>query len=86
MRAARFDRIAFDRLLGRPGAAGIRIYLGMQPGGEWTYVLVATDEEGKDILRDVGDETGTGVEEQAYPCPPDCDCSSPLNGDCPPPE
>lgn len=89
MRAARFDRIAFDRLLSRPGGAGIRIYLGMQSGGEWTYVMVATDQDGKDILGEVGDETGnagTGVEEQAWPCPPDCDCTSPLNGDCPPPE
>ncbi|MBK6496067.1 MAG: hypothetical protein IPO52_13630 [Gemmatimonadetes bacterium] len=89
MRAARFDRIAFDRLLSRPGVAGIRIYLAMQSGGEWTYVMVATDGNGKDILGDVGDVTGTagtGVEEQAYPCPPYCDCSSPLNGDCPPDE
>ncbi len=89
MRAARFDRVAFDRLLTRAGVEGIRIYLGMQPGGEWTYVMVATDENGKDIVGDVADDTGTagtGVGEQAYPCPPDCDCSSPLNGDCPPPE
>lgn len=89
MRAARFDRIAFDRLLAQPGVAGIRIYLGMHPSGEWTYVMVGTSADGEDLIKAPGSEDaggGTGVEEQAWPCPPDCDCASPLNGDCPPPE
>jgi len=89
MRAARFDRIAFDRLLAQPGVAGIRIYLGMQPNGEWTYVMVGTSADGKDLIKAPGSvdaADGTGIEEQSYPCPPECDCSSPLNGECPPSE
>lgn len=83
-----FDRAAFDRLLAQQGVAGIRIYLGEKDDGSWTYVMVATTGDGKDIIpalsKNLESGEGTGIEEEAIPCPPLCDCESPLNGECPP--
>ncbi len=81
LNAGQFDRIAFDTLLGQPGCAGIRIYLGLKPDdgntGEsrWTFVLVGTDANGDDMLAN-----GGGTEEQPLPCPPFCSQSNSLNG------
>lgn len=89
LKGGMFPRASFERLLRDPDAAGIRIYLAEKPGGAWTFVMVATTKEGKDIIRKEGAqrevEEGTGLEEEATPCPTWCDCESPLNGECPPP-
>jgi len=56
IKAGRFDRIAFDKLLAQPGCTGIRIYLGMKTRDQtkdpslWTLVLVGTDEQGNDMV------------------------------------
>ena len=89
LKGGMFPRASFERLLRDPEAAGIRIYLAEKPDGSWTFVMVATTKEGKDIVRKEGarsaEENGTGYEEEGWPCPSSCDCESPLNGECPPP-
>lgn len=89
LKGGMFPRASFERLLRAPQAAGIRIYLAEKPDGAWTFVMVATTAEGKDIIRKEGAqraaEDGTGYEEESLPCPSWCDCESPLNGECPPP-
>jgi hypothetical protein len=85
IRGARFETVAFTNLLAQPGCAGIRIYLGMNDDMSWTYVMVAVDAKGSDIIsanaRANGQNAdGSGLEEMPPPCPPDCDVSSPLNG------
>ncbi len=67
-----FPRDVLDRLLAVKGMTGIRIYAAEAAEGQ-TVVLVATDAEGRDLV------TGY-LAEQAYPCPPKCDRSSPLQG------
>ncbi|MEI2720093.1 MAG: hypothetical protein V9E87_08100 [Gemmatimonadales bacterium] len=89
LKGVMFPRASFERLLRDPEAAGIRTYLAEKPDGSWTFVMVATTADGKDIIRKgeareaSGD--GTGYEEEGWPCPSMCDCESPLNGECPPP-
>lgn len=89
LKGGMFPRASFERLLRDPEAAGIRIYLAEKPDGAWTYVMVATNADGKDIIRKAGAQSaegeGTGYEEEMEPCPVLCDCESPLNGECPPP-
>lgn len=89
LKGGMFPRASFERLLRDPEAAGIRIYLAEKPDGAWTFVMVATTAEGKDVIRKEGARSeegeGTGYEEEMEPCPVFCDCESPLNGECPPP-
>jgi hypothetical protein len=85
IKAARFDRAACDRLLAHPEAAGIRIYLGEKADGSWTYVMVATAKDGRDLVPAVGaTDQQAGLAEEADPCPPDCDPTSPLSQGSPP--
>ncbi len=85
IKTARFERAAFDRLLAQPDAAGIRIYLGEKADGSWTYVMVATAKDGRDLIATVGDtDQQVGLAEEAEPCPPDCDPTSPLSQGSPP--
>ena len=91
LNGGRFDRIAFDNLLGQPGCAGIRIYMGMDlPGSNtnpslWTFVLVGTDAAGNDMvsaggaMTAGGTSTGGGTEQNPFQCPPFCGTPSPLN-------
>ncbi len=80
MKAARFERAACDRLLAHPEAAGIRIYLGEKLDGSWTYVMVATAADGRDLIPTDGDaDQHPGLAEEAHLCPPDCDPDSPLS-------
>jgi hypothetical protein len=95
---ARFDRIAFDNLLAVPNCAGIRIYMGLhlqsevKPGEPlWTYVMIATDPDGNDIIPTTGaagnagavraadDDSDGDPEQNPYPCPPYCGIDDPLN-------
>lgn len=80
IKAARFERAACDRLLAHPEAAGVRIYLGEKLDGSWTYVMVATAADGRDLIptgRDL--DQHAGLAEESDPCPPDCDPNSPLS-------
>lgn len=80
MKAGRFERAACDRLLAHPEAAGIRIYLGEKPDGSWTYVMVATAADGRDLIpTDRDADQHAGLAEEAHLCPPDCDPNSPLS-------
>jgi hypothetical protein len=94
-KAGRFDRIAFDTLLGNPECAGIRIYMGMSlPGATenpslWNFVMIGTDAEGNDITGsgtasrgadgDAGEADGD-PQEMSTVCPPYCSLTGPLNG------
>ena len=66
-----FHREILDAMLAQPGAAGIRIYMGRSAEGTATPVVVAFDGVGKDLLGVIAEE--------AAPCPPFCDVSSPLH-------
>lgn len=85
-KCARFERGAFDRLLDQPGAVGIKIYMGEKKDGAWTFVMVAVDKENRDMVgknaTGLYAEEGGDIEDQADPCPPDCDDESPLDDDC----
>ncbi len=85
IKGARFETIALANLLAQPGCAGIRIYLGMKDDMSWTYVMVAVDAQGADIIpanarADGQNADGSGLENLPPPCPPFCDVLSPLNG------
>ena len=77
-----FNRNIFDELLAQPGAAGIRIYYGMDSGMAVHAILVAVDSTGNDILPSsttttTSTDSGT-IGEVGQTCPPNC-VSSPLN-------
>ncbi|MGC4038369.1 MAG: hypothetical protein QM764_20565 [Chitinophagaceae bacterium] len=68
-----FDRDAFDVILGRTGAKGIRIYLGMDPSYQVRAIAVATDNSGHDILPAAGTPASAGyIVEVGVKCPPQC--------------
>jgi hypothetical protein len=84
-----FNREIFDSLLAQPGAAGIRIYYGMDTNMSIHAILVAVDSNNKDILpptstgstlaTNTGASTDSGtIGELGTTCPPNCS-SSPLN-------
>ena len=79
-----FNRDIFDDLLAQPGAAGIRIYYGMDSTMAIHSILVAVDSTGNDILSATSNSTTTTttdseiIGEQGRLCPPYC-VSSPLN-------
>ena len=78
-----FNRDIFDALLAQPGAAGIRIYYGMDTGMAVHAILVAVDSNGNDILPATSTSTSTTndsgtIGEQGQTCPPYC-VPSPLN-------
>lgn len=66
-----FHREILDAMLAQPDAAGIRIYMGRSKDGTATPVVVAFDGSGRDLLGVIAEE--------AAPCPPFCDVSSPLH-------
>ena len=76
-----FNRDIFDALLAQPGAAGIRIYYGMDTTMTIHPIVVAVNSNGDDILptstTSTTNDSGT-IGEQSQPCPPSC-ISSPLN-------
>ncbi len=80
-----------NELLNKPGVVGLRIYYGMDIDGDGKrdkgFVLVATDEEGNDIIP----SAQSMLEKDSAPskdilitdtfCPYDCPKSNPLNSD-----
>ena len=72
-----FNRDIFDALLAQPGAAGIRIYHGMDSTLTIHSILVAVNSNNEDILpatttsTSTTDDGGT-IGESGQPCPPVC--------------
>src|SRR6476469_3651883 len=77
-----FNRDIFDALLAQPGAAGIRVYYGMDSSMAVHSILVAVDSTGNDILpatntsASTTNDSGT-IGEVGQTCPPNC-VTSPL--------
>ncbi|MEJ0106063.1 MAG: hypothetical protein WDO19_27470 [Bacteroidota bacterium] len=63
-------------LLGRAAAKGLRFYFGMDPGLQVSIIVVATDEDGMDILPAEGTAAnppgGGYLLEYGIKCPPTC--------------
>lgn len=77
-----FNRDAFDTLLAKTGAAGLRIYYGMDETLKVHAIVVAVNEENEDILPSDSLTTLEGdddVFEQGQRCPNLCPPTSPLN-------
>jgi hypothetical protein len=69
-------------LLDTTGAAGMRIYYGMDENYNVHALLVAVDEEANDILPEENPSITTDpivIIEQGIRCPPTCPDNSPLN-------
>lgn len=78
-----FNLTDINALVQQTGAAGIRVYYGMREDLSVHAILVAVDQDGKDIVRmgppGNGEDDGEIVED-AQRCPPTCTMpSSPLN-------
>lgn len=68
-----FEKQKVLNVLNGAGAAGLRVYLGQDAGGEIELVLVGVDAGGNDL-------TANDMLDRGFPCPP---CGSPndLNHD-----
>lgn len=64
VRAQSLDRSGVDALLAQPGAAGIRIHHARSADGGDTFVLYATDKDGRDLTQAAVNRTMN--------CPPTC--------------
>jgi hypothetical protein len=73
-----FDRAPFDTILALPEAKGIRIYPSMSEDLKVRFIIVATDEDGKDILPAAG-SSEERIIERGIRCPDICPANSPLN-------
>ena len=69
---------------------GCRVYFGIQGQeagiGILRFMIVPMDKHGKDILHKhpdeiTADEDGSTVYDFTRPCPTQCDCDSPMNGE-----
>lgn len=77
-----FNLSDVNAMLAVSGAAGLRIYYGMDENYMVHAVLVAFDEEGNDILPAENSNFTEDAElilEQGIRCPPTCPDPSPLN-------
>jgi len=77
-----FDREPFDVLLAKAGCAGLRIYYGMSEDLKVHAIIVATDENGHDILpssNSLIEEPGDDIAERGIRCPDLCPSASVLN-------
>lgn len=81
-----FERAPFDTLLAKENCEGLRIYYGMTEDFKIHAIIVATNENGNDILPDENSarvttsETEDGdIVELSTRCPDICPESSPLN-------
>jgi len=77
-----FNLADINEMLEVSGAAGLRVYYGMDENYNVHAILVAVDENGDDILPEesssLTDENGL-IMEQGLRCPPSCPNDSPLN-------
>lgn len=81
-----FEKQSVLNMLNVEGAAKIRIYYGQKENGEICAILVAADEEGKDILPEqnksdnqANEDEEAYILEDSYRCPYLCPPESPLN-------
>lgn len=78
-----FDRAAIEALLAQPGCVGLRIYGGLETDMTLHAVVVAYDENNRDILPSADSEADPEEEdvilENSIRCPPVCPEESPLN-------
>jgi hypothetical protein len=76
-----FDRSAFDVLLAKPSCASIRIYYGMDAAMKIHAIIVAADENDRDILplNATGSDEEEDILDRANRCPDLCPPESPLN-------
>jgi hypothetical protein len=76
-----FDRAAFEALLGESGAAGLRIYYGMDENLKIHTIIVAVNENNEDILPPLNLSLTEGEEyivENGTRCPELCPTASAL--------
>ena len=78
-----FSRAPFDTLLAKSGCEGLRIYYGMSEDLKIHAIIVATDENGNDILPEETESVNLGEEDDIFErgnrCPDICPDDSPLN-------
>lgn len=74
-----FDRAAFDALLNKSEAAGLRVYYGMDEYLKIHVIIVATDANGEDIVPASLTDEGEDIIENGNRCPTICPAPSPLN-------
>ena len=70
-RGGHLPREVIDQVLAQPGCTGLRFYYGTKSDGSMTLVFVGIDEQERDMA-------DGSIVEDAYPCPPFCDATSPL--------
>lgn len=78
----KFDKFIFEKLLAKPGCAGIRIYYGMDIDLKVHPIVVAVNEKDEDILPDSGSVStleDDDMGDDALRCPPWCPPPSSLN-------
>ncbi len=89
-----FNRDAIGAILNKPGATGLRVYLGLNAKKEVCFVLVPVTEKGKDITERLAMDHNTWIPgitsaragypddaeaiERGQRCPHMCDLESPL--------
>lgn len=66
------DGAFIKEILDQPGARSLRIYLAATEEGVATLVFLGVDGGGKDM-------TEGPIGEYAWPCPPECDSTSPFS-------
>jgi hypothetical protein len=76
-----FERAPFDTLLEKENCEGLRIYYGMSEDLKIHAIIVATDENGQDILPEENSLSNSGEDifENSNRCPDICPDESPLN-------
>ena len=78
-----FSRAPFDTLLAKTGCEGLRIYYGMTENLKIHAIIVATDENGNDMLPEETQSNSLTEDEDLFErgnrCPDICPDDSPLN-------
>lgn len=80
--AETFNKNEVLNMLSVNGAAGLRIYYGLDESNAIHAVLVAVDADGEDIVPAmntvVGEDENVLILEEGVRCPPSCPADSPL--------
>jgi hypothetical protein len=66
------DGAMIREILDQPGARSLRTYLAATEDGVATLVFLGVDADGNDLPEGP-------IGEYAFPCPPECDVTSPFN-------